>query len=166
MTTAPAMRVCAGATAAFENHVRTIRSSSSLRARPNRRPPLTNSPFLPAQTAAMLQQMLPVWAKRAACAGKAPNQAPWAPMFRDEVAAHKDDSYSWPAETIRAMQTCAGCPVRTECLAYGFKGTPTTGRHFGVYGGVPGRIRESRATDPCPTCNGSGFLDEVLGIPF
>jgi hypothetical protein len=87
-------------------------------------------------------------------------------MFRDEVAAHKDDSYSWPAETIRAMQTCAGCPVRTECLAYGFKGTPTTGRHFGVYGGVPGRIRESRATDPCPTCNGSGFLDEVLGIPF
>lgn len=115
--------------------------------------------FTSNQRAAKLAQMLPTWAPKAACAELAPNQAPYGPMFDDEVAQKSDpDSYRWPANVTKAMRLCAGCPVRTECLNYVFDAEKREAtewwkgelvpqnRRFGVFGGVPGRIREHYGT--------------------
>lgn len=113
------------------------------------------NPFAPNQRAAKLAQMLPTWASRAACAELAPNQAPFGPFFDDEVAQRPDpDTYKWPANVTKALRLCAGCPVRRECLDYVFESEKREAtewwkgelvpqnRRFGVFGGIPGRIRE------------------------
>ena len=77
-------------------------------------------------------------------------------MFLDDVAQRPDpDTYQWPAGTLTAMKTCAGCPVRRQCLDYCFASElreatewwqhelVPQNRRFGVYGGIPGRIREA-----------------------
>ena len=108
--------------------------------------------------------MLPSWAPKAACAEKAPNRAPWAPMFADEVAHRPNMDYTWGTHVLHAMNTCAACPVRTECLEYAIDSErrmeqvywaselemTTDGSRYGVYGGVPGRIRERYRDHPDP----------------
>lgn len=138
-------------------------------------------PFQAAQRAALLSSMLPTWAPLAACAELTPNQAPLSWMFSDEVGHKRDpDDYEWPRDVTRAMTLCAGCPVRDLCLAYGFaieadaipsptdeEGERSTRpRPFGIYGGVPSPIRRHLGMRPCEDCAGTGYLDEVLGIPF
>lgn len=119
--------------------------------------------------AAFLDAMLPAWAGHGSCAEKAPNRAPWSPMFADDVSHRPRGDYDWPSHVIHAMNTCAGCPVRTECLAYALASETreeqtywasdledvSDGRRFGVYGGVPGRIRERYRDhyDPFGACD-------------
>lgn len=119
--------------------------------------------FAGSQRAAKLAQMLPTWAPRAACAEKGANQAPYGPFFDDEVAQRPDpDSYRWPANVTKALRLCATCPVRPQCLNYVFESEKREAtewwkgelvpqnRRFGIYGGVPGRIREFyREPDGC-----------------
>ena len=112
----------------------------------------------------MLDQMLPDWSKRAACAEKAPNRSPWGPMFDDDLAYQPKgpDAYVWPDGVRQAMEVCAGCPVRQRCLNYAFEiekresrdwwtnELVQNDRRFGILGGVPGRIREWFADEPNP----------------
>lgn len=101
--------------------------------------------------------MLPAWTKRAACAELAPNRAPWGDAFDDDLAYKADPTeYEWPAGVLRAMKVCSTCPVRPECLDYAYAmeahvdkaywAAETTSkedrRRYGVYAGIPGRIRE------------------------
>ena len=118
---------------------------------------------------AFLASKLPDWAPRGACAELAPNSAPWGPMFCDDVAYRPSADYDWGAHVTHAMNICASCPVRAECLAYAIASEHreeqaywaaeledlSDGRRYGVYGGVPGRIRERfRASpDPFRACN-------------
>jgi hypothetical protein len=98
----------------------------------------------------------------------------WEAAFADADLTYKPvGEYSWPKSTLEVMVTCAGCPVRRECLEYGFElehtvllGTRSTndeeyeatGKSYieetlkpmpaGVYGGVPGPMRERFGSDP------------------
>jgi hypothetical protein len=111
---------------------------------------------------AYLDSKLPDFAPRGACAGLAPNRAPWSPMFEDDVAFRKDGDYEWPKGVREAMQVCASCPVRRECLAWAFDVEKresrdwwtseliVNNRRYGVLGGTPGRIRERFQDDPDP----------------
>jgi hypothetical protein len=112
----------------------------------------------------MLDNLLPDWSKRAACAEQAPNRAPLAIMFDDDLAYQPKGpgAYTWPAGVLQAMKMCAGCPVRTQCLDYAFEiekresrdwwtnELVQNDRRFGILGGVPGRIREWFADTPNP----------------
>lgn len=112
----------------------------------------------------ILAAMLPDWAPRAACAENAPNNAPWEPMFMDEVSHRSDGDYAWPAKVRHAIRVCRTCPVRPECLVYAIESEKreemaywaaelediTPAHRYGVYGGVPGRIRERYRDHPDP----------------
>ena len=113
---------------------------------------------------AMLDQLLPDWAPLGACSEQAPNRAPFAPMFDDDLAYQPKgpDAYSWPAGVLQAMKLCAGCPVRQQCLNYAFEVEKRESRdwwtnelvqndrRFGILGGIPGRVREWFADEPNP----------------
>lgn len=119
--------------------------------------------------AAMLEAMLPTWAPNAACAERAPNNAPWGPAFDDDVSHRPDGNYDWPAGVRHAINVCRTCPVRLECLRYAVESERREeqaywaaeleqvrdGRLYGVYGGVPGRIRERfrHEVDPASACD-------------
>lgn len=45
--------------------------------------------------------------------------------------------------TVEAKETCAGCPVRAECLAYALETT----ERFGVWGGLAEKQRRRIRTD-------------------
>lgn len=101
----------------------------------------------------------PSWMERAACSESTTKGAE--SYFDDEV---KDGAEHFPDTTYPAMETCRDCPVRRPCLeqAYEYewhlqaiKGTAPVryewvedGARFGIWGGVPGRIRERFAADP------------------
>lgn len=122
-----------------------------------------------------LQQMLPAWAKRAACAELEPNHAPLGTMFTDDVAYRRDGDYSWPDGVRHAMAVCATCPVRMECLRYAYESERREHiewwggeliderRRYGVYGGVPGRIRERFADEADPIAACDAWFTERFG---
>ncbi len=100
------------------------------------------------------EKWLPKWASSGLCAGR--DTADW---FADDVADSPNPTF--PSRVSRSMKTCHACPVRRPCLEYAFEmersvdvqrwwsGEPVEERRrFGVYGGVPGRIREHLADDP------------------
>jgi hypothetical protein len=117
----------------------------------------------------MLAAMLPEWAPNAACAEKAPNNAPWAPMFDDDVAHRPDADYTWPAGVSHAINVCRTCPVRLECLTYAVESerrqeaqywaaelqTVRDGRLYGVFGGVaePLTYPARNTADPVSACD-------------
>jgi hypothetical protein len=95
------------------------------------------------------------WSADAACRRYSSPGAPWSWMFADEVAERPEGTeYEFPDKVLQAMQVCAGCPVRQECAewAYEFeKGVDQAwwsgelveqDRRFGIFGGLPGRMRE------------------------
>jgi hypothetical protein len=84
-------------------------------------------------------------------------------FFTDDVKQRPRGDYDeWPSRTVSAMRICSTCPVRSECLEYALEGEQrmekafwlsepelvTDDRRFGVYGGVPGRVRERFARLP------------------
>lgn len=94
-------------------------------------------------------------------------------LVKGEIEWHEQSEdlseYKHPADVLRAMEVCAKCPVRDLCLAEAFKaeihevdqgeagiapGHDTPVRHveddrrFGIYGGIPGRMRERFAPYP------------------
>lgn len=80
--------------------------------------------------------MRPDWMSRAACIGLDPE------LF-------------FPVETAggaEAVQVCASCPVRTECLAHA---VATDARH-GVWGGVREAERQAARLRRPPTCPDCG----------
>ena len=98
-------------------------------------------------------------------------------FFKDELSTRKADAGEWPSKVVNAMRLCASCPVRRECLAYAVESevrlsqewrtgeVVAVDRRFGVYGGVPGRIRERMTTMRCPRCGGSGTQPGGFGEP-
>ena len=147
-----------------------------------------------------LDTRFPAWTALAACRpasvggaallhrdGARPGM-PWDKGFNDEVAMKPSvDQYRWPRDVNDAIETCAACPVRRQCLerAFDVEGTTVTMgyanflikhkprcedmkcdgcvplkdriqrremtlelMHVGVWGGVPGRVRERYANDP------------------
>jgi hypothetical protein len=99
-----------------------------------------------------LNAFMPAWGTRAACAQFSRRGAPWSWMYSEDLAESPD--YTWPDHAVFAMKVCAGCPVRNECLEYAYEmehqqstlwwsGEPVeSDRRFGVFGGLPGRMRE------------------------
>lgn len=115
----------------------------------------------------MQSRYLPEWTADAACrsdsiGGSGPQIAgtTWSWMFLDDVASRPDGREYWPDKVMQAMRVCAGCPVRRECLEYAYeseKGVNDTwwsgepverDTRSGVFGGVPGRIREQHGPHP------------------
>jgi hypothetical protein len=71
------------------------------------------------------------------------------------------DFHQFPGPLTDTMEICAACPVRRECLAEAYaqevhiaedrKHQPRLvedGTRFGVWGGIPGRIRTRFASSP------------------
>jgi transcription factor WhiB len=118
--------------------------------------------------------MLPAWTADAACKKRRGAGTLDDRFFHDDVAWPEDtdiDNYPWPAVVVEAMRKCGTCPVRAKCLEYAFQEEMTeperwwtskrveAKRRFGVFGGVPGRIREQLGTQACSVCEGSGFTE-------
>lgn len=125
--------------------------------------------FRDALRASLTRERMPDWTALARCREfTTRGRAVWTQAFRDEVAARPEpDDYEWPqGVTTWGMKECAQCPVRRRCLEYAFDRermmpsdknpwfwVPSEGqqmRRFGIFGGVPGRIREhfAEASDP------------------
>lgn len=112
---------------------------------------------------------MPDWSAAAACRDKVTVEGkPWEAAFSDADLTQKPNGeYRWSASTLEVMRVCAGCPVQRRCLEYGFDieepialGVRLTddeeyerlGKSYvelwltpmptGVYGGVPGPMRE------------------------
>jgi hypothetical protein len=124
------------------------------------------------------ERLMPEWTAEAACrsaelpGGNGPNRpgVVWDDAFKDELPLRPDpDDYAWPVGVRDFMRTCSACPVRSDCLEYAFTITEDR-RQFGVYGGVPGRIREDVGFDPCGDCTdgycATATLDgRIIGYP-
>ena len=47
---------------------------------------------------------------------------PWPDAFTDDLATQPHpDLYRWPPRLLEVLETCAGCPVRRECLELAFE---------------------------------------------
>lgn len=135
-------------------------------------------PFAARRREAFQSDYMPAWTVDAACRGdKRPDilggigrfetGTVWEAAFTDDLTHSKDGKYVWTAELLKVMELCAGCPVRAECLEYGYKGdapilvsllmvddeeAERIGRSYrqeyvggdaeGVYGGLPGPQRK------------------------
>jgi hypothetical protein len=115
--------------------------------------------------ATLYGQELPTWTQRAACASEPddPHDAEYHDSFFDDEVINAT-TLEFPETTLRRMRVCHTCPVRSECLAYAYaqerhvEAIPGTMpvRHrwtedvirYGIYGGVPGRVRERYAHHP------------------
>jgi hypothetical protein len=155
-------------------------------------------PFADRRREAFQDDYLPAWTVDAACrgdkrpdvtssftgsVGQLPTGVAWEDAFLDDVVPQPDGSFTWSKAVLDVMAQCASCPVRAECLAYGFAGekpillgtrladdeeAERIGRSYvqewlfplpsGIYGGVPGRVRKQLRHGPdCPDrdeCNG------------
>jgi transcription factor WhiB len=125
------------------------------------------------QRAALDDAMFPAWTGRAKCAEVKVRSGTGGQIhddyFKDELSTKKADAGEWPTKVVTAMRLCSTCPVRVECLRWAmdqetrFSQRWKTGelveqdRRFGVYGGVPGRVRERYGTMPCPVCGGTAI---------
>lgn len=80
-------------------------------------------------------------------------------FFRDDVSSA--DVLTFPEPLLRRMATCRDCPVRRECLEAAYtqevhwEGENTLrpfveedGTRYGIWGGIPGPIRERFASNP------------------
>lgn len=113
--------------------------------------------------ASINRERFPDWTVDAACRDPALPGRLYRAAFADDVAQEQEaEDYQWPVKVRDAIERCSTCPVKAQCLEYSIRAVPTT-RHYGVYGGVPGRIREHFATKPCPTCKGLGYLKTLFG---
>lgn len=124
--------------------------------------------FRASQRGVFQSDRFPDWTADAACRNKVTVEGQvWEAAFQDDLTYKSTQEYRWPESILAVMKTCAGCPVRLTCLAYGFEaedpillGTRIAddeeaeriGRSYveeyleplntGVYGGVPGPQRE------------------------
>lgn len=99
-----------------------------------------------------LRGLLPPWASLGACAGQ-----PTDDYFKDDVT-DLGVATEFPETVYDAMRVCAGCSLRRECVTWAYETeqvpydpwsehTANPAR-YGVFGGVPGPIRERFAADP------------------
>lgn len=99
----------------------------------------------------LLRQQLPDWGGDAPCAMRDTDR--W---FTDDVASNKD----LPGTAYSAIKVCYTCPYRRECLQWAFDqeqldrssladvDREESDRRYGIFGGIPGRIRERYADTP------------------
>ena len=121
----------------------------------------TDVRFRDRMRAALEDRLFPAWTRDAACRGQELPGRLYRDAFTDEVGQQQDiETYAWPERTVNALRTCAGCPVKRECLEYAFELNPKP-RQFGVFSGTPGRIREALGFRDCRTCQGKGYLKRV-----
>lgn len=107
------------------------------------------------------------WTAEAACRRFSLPGRHWEAPFKDDVAEKRQpSSYEWSETAVDAMRVCASCPVRRRCLEYAFEIEKSEGdqwwsgelveedRRFGIFGMVPGRIREhfAQQTDRIALC--------------
>lgn len=127
-----------------------------------------SDPFAARRRQAFMERM-PDWTAQAACRDKTTIEGePWEAAFSDADLTQKPSGeYRWPASTLEVMVVCATCPVQRPCLEYGFsieepillgvmladdETYERTGKPYkdewltpmptGVYGGIPGPMRE------------------------
>ena len=98
----------------------------------------------------LFQVHLPYWGPQAPCAGRDTDM--W---FTDDVAVGND----FPDTALMAMRICSTCPLRVDCLTWAFDreqldrssmadaDREEADRRFGIFGGIPGRIRERYANE-------------------
>lgn len=108
---------------------------------------------------------MPDWAAEAPCA-----QTPVNYWFHDDVSAaapfptevyeHRAFNEQGRYEVVAGMKLCGTCPFQVACLERAFalerrdrqeladEHMAEADRRYGVYGGIPGRIRERYARDP------------------
>lgn len=110
---------------------------------------------------ALEDRLFPSWTRDAACRGQELPGRLYRDAFTDEVGQQQEiEDYAWPERTVNALRTCSGCPVKRQCLEYAFELNPKP-RQFGVFAGVPGRIREALGFRDCKTCQGKGYLKRL-----
>lgn len=103
-----------------------------------------DSRFAPRLRESLETRLFPAWTGNAACRNEAHPGVVNGAFFADDLAQLPEtEEYVWPSAVLGAMRTCAGCPVRRECLVYAYESEDAgDGRAYGVYGGLPGRQRE------------------------
>lgn len=126
-------------------------------------------PFAARRREAFQADHFPDWTRDAACRDKVTVAGnPWEAAFTDADKTYMPrGEYQWSEDLLDVMQVCATCPVQRTCLAYGFSGEEPvllgvrllgdeeaemvgksyleewlTPQAVGVYGGVPGPMRE------------------------
>jgi hypothetical protein len=123
------------------------------------------------QREALQDRMFPDWTADAICRGdRRPNVmgrtggfpagVTWKTAFLDDTGYHADlDDYA-TGTTLDAMALCAQCPVRRECAEYAYEVEMVpidrwwtselieSDLRFGVFGGLPGGVRERLASHP------------------
>ena len=125
-------------------------------------------PFAQRRREVFDQDHMPDWTVDAACRAKVTVAGmPWEAAFTDDLTYKPKGEYAWPALTLEVMKTCATCPVQRQCRELGFEiehevflgtriasdeeferwGKPyieeyLTPMPVGVYGGIPGPMRE------------------------
>lgn len=127
----------------------------------------------------LLSRLLPDWTARAACASKTLPGQPWDSAFADEVTGSLDvETHRWPERVRQVMATCAGCPVRSECLAYAFEREQHLSQDWmsgemyndsfrsGIFGGVPGPAREHFAASVDPIAASEAWFARQMGEPM
>jgi hypothetical protein len=123
-----------------------------------------SDPFAGRRGKAFLSDQMPDWTSQAACRDKVTVEGQvWEAAFdSDEVSSKAKGPYAWDGITLDVMAVCARCPVRDDCLQYGFDSEESRllgvrpgadedldwvivtlqPKPSGIYGGVPGRERE------------------------
>jgi hypothetical protein len=102
--------------------------------------------------------LMPDWTADAACRDKVTVAGEaWEAAFTDDLTYKRSGEYRWPAGLLEVMAVCATCPVREPCMEYGFTIEEPillgcrfsdemeewlTPEAVGVYGGIPGPMRE------------------------
>jgi hypothetical protein len=133
-----------------------------------------SDPFAARRRTVFQSDRMPAWTAGAACRDKGTVEGEaWEAAFTDDLTFKATGEYRWPASLLDVMAVCAGCPVRRPCLEYGFAvEEPVTlgvrltddeeyellGKSYieliltpqpvGVYGGVPGPMRERFRDEP------------------